>query len=70
MTHTAAVRASILFVILAIVFGAVGLASHADAAEALFTISASVFAIMLLFALATPAHRAMPARIRKSRGHP
>ncbi len=67
MTHTAAVRASILFIVLTIVFGAVGLASHAAVAEALFMISASVFAFMLLFALATPAHRTVPARIRKAR---
>jgi hypothetical protein len=66
MTHTAAVRASILFVFMAIVFGAVGLASSAAAAEAMFMISVSLFAVMLLFALATPAHRTVPVRSRKS----
>ena len=67
MTHTAAVRASILFIVLAVVFGAVGLASRAVIAEALFMISASVFMFMLLFALATPAQGTVPMRIRKAR---
>jgi len=67
MTHTAAVRAGILFVVLMIVFGAVGLGSHAAAAQAMFAISASLSALMLLFAVATPAHGAVPVRTRKTR---
>jgi hypothetical protein len=69
MTHSAAVRASILFVILTILSGAVGLGSHAAVAEAVFVISASVFALTLVFALATPVHRAVPVRVRKTRAH-
>ena len=67
MTHSAAVRASILFVILMILSAAAGVGSHAVVAEAMFVISASVFAVMLLFGLATAAHRAVPAPIRRSR---
>ena len=69
MTHAAAVRASILFVFMMFVFGTVGLASGAAAAEAMFMISASAFAVTLLFALATPSHRAVPARLRRTRSH-
>jgi hypothetical protein len=69
MTHSAAVRASILFVILMVLSAALGLGSQAVVAEAMFVISASVFALTLLFALATPVHRAMPVRIRKPRAH-
>jgi len=67
MTHSTAVRASFLFVILMILSAAAGVGSQAVVAEAMFVISASVFAVMLLFALATPVHRAVPARIRRSR---
>ena len=65
MTRTAALRASALFIVLTIVFSAVGLGSHAGAAEAIFLISASLGALMLVFAVATPVHTAVPARIRR-----
>ena len=65
MTRTIALRASALFVLLAILFGAVGLGSHAVAAEAMFLISGSLFALMLFFALATPDRAAMPVRVRR-----
>ena len=66
MTRTAALRASALFVILMIVFGAVGLGPQAAVADALFLISGSLFALMLFFALATPDHAAVPVRVRRS----
>jgi hypothetical protein len=65
MTRTIALRASALFVVLTIVFGAVGLASHAVIAEAMFLISGSLGALMLFFALATPDHAAVPVRVRR-----
>ena len=65
MTRTAALRSSVLFVVLTIVFGAVGLSSHAVVAEAMFLISGSLVALMLFFAFATPDHAAVPARVRR-----
>ncbi len=69
MTRTIALRASALFVVLTILCGAVGLGSHAVVAEAMFLISASLGALMLFFALATPDHAAVPVRVRKVRAH-
>ena len=67
MTRTIALRASALFVILTILFGAVGIGSHAVLAEAVFLISRSLCALMLFFALATPEHAAIPVRVRRVR---
>ena len=64
MTRTAALRASALFIVLTIVFGAIGLGSHAAAAQAMFLISGSLCALMLFFAFATPNHAAVPVRVR------
>ena len=69
MTRTIALRASALFIVLTILFGTVGLGSHAVAAEAMFLISGSLCALMLLFALATPDHAAVPVRVRRVRTH-
>ena len=65
MTRTAALRASSLFIVLTVVFGAAGLGSHAVVAEALFLISGSLVALMLFFAFAMPDHAAVPARVRR-----
>jgi hypothetical protein len=68
MTRPAALRASALFIALTIVFGAFGLGSHAAVAEALFLISGSLCALMLVFALATtPTPAAIPLRVRRDR---
>jgi hypothetical protein len=68
MTRTAALRASVLFVVLAIVFGIVDIASHALAAEAVSLISGALFMLMFMFWLAPlPEHRPLPARIRAPR---
>ena len=69
MTRTAAFRASALFVVLAMVFAAVGLGSHALAAQAMFLISGSLGALMLVFAVATPDHAAVPVRVRGTHSH-
>jgi hypothetical protein len=65
MTRTIALRASALFVVLTILFAAVGIGSHAVIAEALFLISGSLCALMLFFAVATPDHAAVPVRVRR-----
>jgi hypothetical protein len=69
MTRTVAFRASALFIALTILFGAVGLGSHAVVAEALFLISGSLCALMLFFAFATPAPTAIPVRVRRDRAY-
>jgi hypothetical protein len=69
MTRTIALRASALFVVLAILFAAVGLGSHAVLAEAVVLISGSLCALMLFFALATPEHAAVPVRVRRIQTH-
>jgi phosphotransferase system glucose/maltose/N-acetylglucosamine-specific IIC component len=68
MTRTVALRASALFVALTVLFGAIGLGSHAMAAQALFLISGSLCALMLFFGLATPDHAAVPVRVRRFPG--
>ena len=67
MTRPAAFRASALFIALTIAFGALGLSSHAAAAEALFLISGSLCALMLFLALATPAPAPILVRVRRDR---
>lgn len=67
MPRTVAMRISTIFVVLAFVFGAVGSTSHSSIAEALFLISASVCALTLLIAFATPAHAPVPVRLRRTR---
>jgi hypothetical protein len=69
MTRTIALRASALFIVLTILFGAVGLGSHAAVAEAMFLITGSLCALMLFFALATPEHAAVPVRVRRLHHH-
>ena len=67
MTRTVALRASALFIVLSIVFGLIGLGSHVAATEALFLISASLFALLLFFGVATPTPAAIPVRVRAHR---
>lgn len=65
MTRIAALRSSAFFIALTILFGAVGLGSHAAAAEAMFLISGSLAALMAFFAFATPEHAPVPIRVRR-----
>lgn len=67
MTRTAALRAGTLFVLLSVIFGAIGASTYSPVAEAAFAIVASVCALMLLFAAATPAHAPAPVRVRRRR---
>jgi hypothetical protein len=66
MTRSVALRAGILFIAMALVFGLVGLGSHAAAAQALFLISA-LCAVMLLFGLSAPVPTHVPVRVARSR---
>jgi len=65
MTRIIALRASALFIALTILFGAIGLGSHAVVAEAVFLISGSLVALMLFFAFAAPDHATVPVRVRR-----
>ncbi|HEY7382840.1 MAG TPA: hypothetical protein VH743_04145 [Beijerinckiaceae bacterium] len=68
MTRTAALRASVLFVVIAITFGAVGAGSQAVAAQALSLIGSVLFVLMLAFWLApVPEPRPLAVRVRKPR---
>ena len=50
MTRLVALRSGAFFTLLALVFGALGAASNAQVAEALFVIAGSLCAVMLVFA--------------------
>jgi cation transporter-like permease len=67
MTRLVALRAGACFTLLAVVFGALSVVSHAAIAEALLSIAGSLCALMLVFAWATPDHVAVPIRARRSR---
>jgi hypothetical protein len=68
MTRIVALRASMIFVALMLLTGAMSLASHATVLTALLSISASVAALLFVLALA-PAHPApVPVRVRDRRG--
>ena len=65
MTRSAALRAGTIFALLALFFGAAGITTYAPVAEALFLVTASVCALMLLFAFAPAAHAPMPVRVKR-----
>ena len=67
MTRLVALRSGAFFTLLALVFGALGAASHAQFAEALFVIAGSLCALMLVFAYAAPNPVAVPVRTRRPR---
>jgi hypothetical protein len=66
MTRTVALRASICFIVLTALFGALGVSAYAPAAEALFLICASLCVLLGTFALAAPAPQAIPVRVRRT----
>ena len=67
MTRIVALRASIIFVALTLLTGAMSLASQATVLTALLLISASVATLLFVLALA-PAHPApIPVRMRDRR---
>ena len=68
MTRAAALRASVLFVCVAIIFGAVGAGSHALAAQALSVVGSILFVLTFAFWLApAPEHRPLAVRVRRPR---
>ena len=65
MTRSAALRAGTIFVLLALFFGAVGITTYAPVAEALFLVTGSVCALMLLLAFAPTVHAPVPVRVKR-----
>ena len=66
MTRSVALRALAFFVISA-VFASIGIASYVPVAEALFAISCSLGALMLVFSLNVPTQAPVPVRVRRRR---
>jgi hypothetical protein len=62
MNPIVALRAAAVFLVLTLVFGALGVSAYAPLAEALFVISASVGGLMLAFGLATARIAPQPVR--------
>ncbi|MBL0405032.1 hypothetical protein JKG68_13730 [Microvirga aerilata] len=67
MDRSIALRAFCIFTIVTTLAAITGLASHVELAEVLFLIGGSLSALMLFFALATPAHSPVPVRVRRRR---
>lgn len=67
MTRSAALRASAIFIVFAAVFASAGIVAQVPVAEALFLISSSLFGILLLFGVSTPARAPVPVRVRRRR---
>ncbi|HZH12186.1 MAG TPA: hypothetical protein VEZ24_17685 [Microvirga sp.] len=67
MTRSIALRAFFLFTILTCLAAVTGFASHAEIAEAVFLIGASLSAILLFFALTVQAPAPIPVRVRRRR---
>jgi hypothetical protein len=67
MTREVAFRASIIFVLFTALFASIGFASQVPAAEILFLISASLFSVLIFFAMTPQAHAPVPVRVRRRR---
>jgi len=67
MNRETAIRACIPFLVLAALAAVTGFATQVELAEVIFLIGASVSAVVLMVALATPVYRPIPVRARKYR---
>src|SRR4051794_29812464 len=69
MTRSVALRAFCIFTVVTLLAAITGLASQVEIAEVLFLIGGSLSAVMLAFALATPAptRSLVPVRVRRRR---
>ena len=67
MTRIVALRASIIFVALTLLIGAISLASQTAALTAVVLISGSVAALLILFAAAPAQLAPIPVRVRDRR---
>jgi hypothetical protein len=65
MTRIVALRASIIFVALTLLSGAMSLSSQATVLTALVVIGASVAALLVAFATAPALPAAIPVRVRR-----
>jgi hypothetical protein len=67
MDRSVALRAGVLFTIVAALAATTGLASGSDVAEALFMISASLCAVLLFFGFTAPSQEPARAVVRRRR---
>jgi hypothetical protein len=67
MNRTVALRAFFIFTILTSFAAVTGWASQVEIAEVLFLIGGSLSALMLLYAISTPAPAPIPIRVRPRR---
>jgi hypothetical protein len=67
MTRSIALRAFFMFSVLTLLAAVTGMASQAQAAEALFMIGASLSAVMLFFAVTVSGPAPIPVRVRRRR---
>lgn len=67
MTRSIALRAFFMFSVLTLLAAVTGMASQAQAAEALFMIGASLSAVMLFFAVTVSSPAPIPVRVRRRR---
>jgi hypothetical protein len=67
MDRSVALRAGVLFVIVAALAATTGFASGVAAAEALFMISASLCAVLLFFGFTAPSPEPAPVAVRRRR---
>ena len=65
MTRNVALRASAMFIFLALVFGALGLNAQSAVASVLFLTGLAVGAVTTVFALLAPSDSPIPVRIRR-----
>jgi hypothetical protein len=67
MTRSVALRLLAFFGLFTMLFALVSIGSHVPLAEALFLISGSLCAVLLLLGLMPQAHASIPARVRRHR---
>ena len=67
MTRFVAFRAFMLFMTLAALSAATGLAAQVPLAEVLFLVNGALGGVMAVFAFATRVHAAVPVRVRTRR---
>jgi hypothetical protein len=67
MNRSVALRTFCIFAIVTALAAMTAVASQVEIAEVLFLIGGSLSAVMLFFAMTTPAHGLVPVRVRRRR---
>ncbi|MBF9195331.1 hypothetical protein [Microvirga terrestris] len=67
MNRSVALRALLIFAVVAVFSAITGVASQVEIAEVLFLIGGSLSAVMLFFARMTPSQSPVPVRVRHRR---